>query len=102
MAVEGNGNPEFRVDFSGQVFEEIADLKREAEERGAGLAFRSSWQQIVDRLKHDPKNFGEQIRKLDKMKLIVNVGSVYPLTVRFAYHQIQTLVYIMKAFLAPT
>jgi len=99
MPTEGNGDQEYRIDVSQQVLQEISKLAKLAEDTGVGPDFRSSLQQIVARLKHDPTDFGEFILRLAHLELIIHVASVYPLTVRFACHEKKRLVYIMKLFL---
>jgi hypothetical protein len=100
MPNEGNGESKYRVAFSGAVAQEMVELRKKADETGRGKAFAIAFRRIMERLKTDPRNFGEYVREFHELQLIAHVGSVYPLTVRFAYHKLEMLVFIMKMTLA--
>jgi hypothetical protein len=101
MAEEGNGKPvEYKLDASQKVILEIKRLKQEAETKGIGSAFRNALRRALHRLRVDPADFGELVQELPHLQLLVHVGSVHPVTVRFACHREQRVVYVLRIFLA--
>jgi hypothetical protein len=101
MAEEGNGKPvEYKLDASQNTILEIKRLMQEAKTKGIGSAFRNALRRVMHRLRADPSGFGELVQELSHMQVVVHVGSVYPVTVRFGYHAEQRVVYVLKVFLA--
>jgi hypothetical protein len=94
---EGDGKPvSYLLDMSGQTALAIKQLKQLAEQLGMGSHVRTALKKIAHRLRTDPLNFGEMVKHLPNLRLLVHHAVVYPLVLRFAVHEEQPIVYLMS------
>jgi hypothetical protein len=97
MTMEGNGTPvTFKISISGVISQEINQIKKEAQDKGLAQEVQNALQVILARLRTNPLEFGEVIRRFDHLNLIVHVAASPPLFVRFAIHEEAKFVIIMK------
>jgi hypothetical protein len=80
MTSVGNGNPfVYVVKLSAKATSVLKAQHLEAALAGSGKKFISSLRQIHDRIRTDPKEFGEPLYRLPALKLIVYQAVVSPL-----------------------
>ena len=95
MASKGNGQ-HFKITFSGLLAPELKALHQRAKKAGLGDAYVEALETAVFRLKHDPWEFGELIRKVMQPPLKIHVGIVKPLVIEFAIHEEKPIVLIKR------
>ena|SRR5436190_4012316 len=92
-----NGQPEhFKVTNSGQVIEEIKRARKRALELGISAGFRAALQRIYDRLRENPRDFGEPLFDYRNSPFQFWLAVAVPLAVQFVVHHDQRLVVIRK------
>jgi hypothetical protein len=95
MTGVGNGNPfVYVVKLSAKATSILKAQHLEAALAGNGKTFISSLRQIHDRLRTDPKDFGEPLYRLPALKLVVFQAVVSPLVVVYGVHQEKSLVFV--------
>lgn len=101
MKAENNGQRRYyRIDLAAAIRAEIKELKKAAALHGREEEFLQALKMVTHRLRLDPSTFGEVVKELRHFDMSVHVGSVFPITVRFAFHEAKRLVYITQIFLA--
>jgi hypothetical protein len=76
------------------IAEAIRELQRRASRQGRGEEFLQALRTVVDRLRHDPNEFGEPLYRLSALRMQVRAGTVRPLYVDFAVCEDRPLVFI--------
>jgi hypothetical protein len=95
MSTPGNGQSRPHVvRMSAQTRDSVLALHREALEAGTGQQFLVAFRRIVDRLRGDPRDFGEPLYRLAALHMVVRQAVILPLVVDFAVHEDQPLVLI--------
>jgi len=94
MASSDNGRRTFQISFSGLIAEAIRELQRRATRQGRGEAFLQALRAAVDRLQHDPNEFGEPLYRLSVLRMQVRCAVIQPLYVDFAVCEDRPLVVI--------
>jgi hypothetical protein len=103
MKPTANGEEKhYRVDVSGVVTKEIKQLFREAEARGVGEQALRIFRQIHSRLQQDPFSLGEPMYRLPHLRLQLRLIVIPPISVVFAVHEEQPLVFIKVVNLLST
>jgi len=91
----GNGNPfVFHVALSEKSKGILKAQHRKAALAGTGNKFISSLRQVHDRLRTDPKDFGEPLYRLPALRLTVFQAVVAPLVVIYGVHEEKSLVLV--------
>jgi hypothetical protein len=96
MSVSGNGNL-FKVHGSKRVLNILKDLQERATESGRGEQFQAALQAMYDRLRKNPKGFGEPLYRIPALKLVVYLGVVNPVALQYAVHDEKPLVFLKWA-----
>ncbi|MHB1426642.1 MAG: hypothetical protein ACYC3I_26065 [Gemmataceae bacterium] len=94
MAAPTNGEPAFQIAFSGVIAETIRQLQRRASRQGRGEEFLLALRAVVDRLHHDPNEFGEPLYRLPVLRTGVRCAVIRPLSIDFAVCEDRPLVFI--------
>lgn len=94
MASSDNGSRTFQISFSGVIAEQIRRLQRRASRQGRGEEFLLAMRAVVDRLHHDPSEFGEPLYRLAVLRMQVRCAVVRPLSMEFAVCEDRPLVFI--------
>jgi hypothetical protein len=95
MSSQGNGHPvPFAIHLSEHTKAELRRQYLEQRHAGKGSPFITALRQIIERLRREPRDFGEPLYRLPALKLTLCVAVVSPLVVDFAVHQEQPLVFI--------
>ena len=69
MTPQGNGPPTvYQVDISGQTQVHLNQLHAQAAAQGKGHHFLAALRQILERLKKDPRGFGEPLYHLPEVE----------------------------------
>jgi hypothetical protein len=95
----GNGAAGYRLIYPEVVRQEIARLRAGLPDAAARGRFDAAMRNIEDRMRNDPLGFGEYRYRLAHMQLAVHVGSVMPVTVRYAVHEVRPLVFVLEVVL---
>jgi hypothetical protein len=80
-------DPPFRVSYPDATTEVLRGLYLLAVREGRGHAFRVAYGEIRQALATRPRDFGEPLKPLTEMRLMVRLAAVRPLLVRFAVHE---------------
>lgn len=91
----GNG-PSYHVDMSGSAKATLKQQHLEAAQKGEGKRFVAAFANIVDRLRHDPTDFGEPLYRLQALKLQIRQAVVDRLVVEYGVHADKPLVVIRR------
>ena len=91
--LEQNGGP-YEVRCSGVVAKALRRLQRQASLEGRGDALISAFREVVQRLTHDPDEFGEALYRLPALRTQVRSAVIRPLVVHFAICEAQPVVFI--------
>lgn len=94
MNSQNNGQTEFRVVLVGNVKADLRRFHQELMLRGKGTDFLVVMQQVHDRLRHDPRNFGEEQYRLPALKCLVYKGIIAPLAVSYGVHDELPIVFV--------
>lgn len=94
MASSDNGRQSFQISFSELIAEAIRQLQRRASLQGRGEEFLQALRAVVDRLQHDPNEFGEPLYRLSALRLQVRCAAIRPLSIDFAVCEDRPLVFI--------
>jgi hypothetical protein len=97
MPVSSNGSGAYRLDFSEAVGAVLEKLQRRSRRRGQAKEFAAAFRKIVRRLRHNPRNVGEPLYRLSKLRLEVRTLACPPLVVDFAVSDEHRIVYIKGA-----
>lgn len=95
MTPHGGNGMTYRLSASGLVREALRELVTRAAAVGVDADVIRAVRSIRERLIHDPLGFGEPLYQLPTGKLEVRLGAVPPLSVRYAVHQEQPLVFLL-------
>jgi hypothetical protein len=79
-----NGKSSYEVHNSALIGQEIRRLQRQASRKGRGEEFLVALRAIVDRLHHDPNEFGEPLYRLPVLRMQLRCAVIRPLYVAFA------------------
>jgi hypothetical protein len=101
MASAGNGEPRFRVHFSGVTKENVHQIQLQAWQEGRGQAFVSAFRAIGLRLMSAPLDFGEPLYRLPALRMQIRHAVVGPLLVYFGVCEDRPLVFIKEITLLP-
>jgi hypothetical protein len=94
MPVPENGEPSFQIAFSGVIAESIRQFQRRASLQGRGEEFLVALRAVVDRLRHDPNEFGEPLYRLPVLGVQLRCAVIRPLYVDFGVCEDRPLVFI--------
>lgn len=89
-----NGEPPFQIAFSGLIAEAVRQLQERASLEGRGEEFLLTLRAVVDRLRHDPNDFGEPLYRLSVLRMQVRCAAIRPLSIDFAVCEDRPLVFI--------
>jgi hypothetical protein len=91
----GNG-PARRYSISMSQFQRtrILHLHEQANAIRRGQRFVDAYREIIRRLQHDPRVFGEQLYNLPTLHLEVRTAAIYPIVVDYGVHEEQKIVFI--------
>jgi hypothetical protein len=92
----------YQLSVSGLVRAEIRALGRKAVRQGRKDQFAEVLQRAWHRMRTDPFAFGELIRDVPRLDLVLHVGSVPPLTVRFGINEHERVVFVFKVYWNPS
>lgn len=93
MIPSGNGNL-FHVSSSAHVLDLFKRIQADEIKAGRGEEFVQALFALHDRLRDDPKGFGESLFRLPALKLVVYVGILVPFVVHYGVHEDKPLVFI--------
>lgn len=88
-----NGGP-FQVDCSRVVARELRRLQERAVLEGRGDLVAAAFRQILKRLKHDPRQFGEPLYRLPALRMQIRQGAIRPLFINFGVCEDRPLVFV--------
>ena len=92
---EGNGVPQpYAVSMSPLQRERLLQLHAKADAQNRGKQFLSALREIFQRLRQQPRSFGEALFKLTVLKLEIRTAAVHPLVVDYGVHLEKNLVLI--------
>ena len=94
MDYPGNGGPRYEVYCSGQVAKTIRDVHQQASQEGRGQAMLDAFRQGIQRLRKNPKNFGEALYRLPVLRMQICTAIVRPIAIDFALCTDRPLVFI--------
>ncbi len=96
IGASGNGASGYQVVESPAILREVrrlaAGLTDQADRRRYVAALRA----IRQRLRTDPRSFGEYLHALQWLRLDMYLGSIAPLVVRYGVHQERKLVFVVN------
>jgi hypothetical protein len=95
MTPHGGNGMTYRLSASSLVRQALRELLIRASAAGIDADVIRAVKIIRERLTHDPLGFGEPLYQLPTGKLEVRLGAVPPLSVRYAVHQEQPLVFLL-------
>jgi hypothetical protein len=95
-----NGGP-YGVHCSQVIAQALREVQKEAEEQGRGPQALAAIRRILQRLSHDPMNFGEPLYRLPVLRMQIRQGAVRPLFIDFAVCEDQPQVFIRGIKLLP-
>ena len=98
MSSGPNGQPAYRVVFSGLVQQEINNLIAEADSDGSGAEVRQALATVLHRLENDPFRFGELKGTLPSLNLTMHVAPIRPLVVHFGIHRQLRIVFVKTIY----
>jgi hypothetical protein len=101
MPSSTNGERQYRLAFSGVIRRALHRLQIQASLEARGNDFLRALRTIVDRLTHNPNEFGEPLYRLSALRLRVHAVVVDPLAVTFAVHEDRPVVFIKTVDLLP-
>jgi hypothetical protein len=95
MTTQGNGQPTtWHVDMSGATKTQLKQLHQRAMQSGNGPRFLAALEQILNKLRTAPTDFGEPLYELPALRLLVRQAVVAPLVVDYGVYQDQPVVFI--------
>jgi hypothetical protein len=94
MDFPGNGGPLYQVYCSGAVAESIREVHQQATREGRGQAMVDAFRRAVERLRQEPKKFGEGLYRLPALRMQVRTALIRPLALDFAVCLDRPLVFI--------
>jgi hypothetical protein len=95
----GNGASGYHVVESPAILREVRRLAAGLTDQTERRRYTSALRAIRQRLRTDPRGFGEFLHPLQWMRLDVYLGSIAPLAVRYGVHQEQKLVFVVNYYL---
>src|SRR5260370_25393359 len=90
----GGKRPPISGSRSRQVLKTLKAIQIRAKKAGKGKQFLEALRAINDRLRNNPKGFGEPLYRLPSLKLVVYAAVLYPLAVHYGVHQEKPLVFL--------
>ena len=69
-------------------------MYREALQKGRGPSFLTALRAVVEKLRREPRTFGDPLYRLPALKLLVYHGMIAPLIVDYGVHDELALVFI--------
>jgi hypothetical protein len=88
--------PGYRVGTTGPAEAAYLDITDRAIVAGVGHAVVEAMRQIRERLRIDPREFGEPMYRLPSMRMLVRCAAVGPLYVEYGVHDIERVVVIRR------
>jgi len=101
MSAGANGERRYGVHLSGVIAKRLRQLQRRATLEGRGKAAVTAFRQIIERLEHDPFDFGEALYRLPALRMQVRHGGIGPMFIDFAVCEDRPLVFIKGVTLMP-
>ncbi|MBI2804630.1 MAG: hypothetical protein HYX68_06555 [Planctomycetes bacterium] len=97
MNSESNGQTEFKVVMVGTVKPDLERFHEELMKQGKGEVFLQVLRNLNDRLRKDPRGFGERLYRLPALKLVVYQAIMIPLVVTYGVHDDLPIVFVNVA-----
>jgi hypothetical protein len=94
MTSPGNGRRLYQISFSEVISAEIRRLQRRASRQGRGEDYLQALRAAVDRLHHDPNEFGEPLFRLPVLRIQVRCAIIRPLYIDFGVCEDRPLVFL--------
>jgi len=94
MTAPSNGKASYKVVPVGTVKSDLRQFHEELMQQGKGAAFLEILQQLNERLRNDPRGFGETLYRLPALKLLVHQAIIRPLVVTYGVHDELPVVFI--------
>jgi|GEM_PF-1716224 len=101
MVSSGGAALPYRVEVSISVSSTIKQLYRKAARFGLGPRFITSLQEIHDRLRRDPLEFGEPLKYLRTLRMEIRVGAISPIHIAYGVNEAEKVVFIREIKLLP-
>jgi hypothetical protein len=86
MNTDSNGTARYKVIAVETAKAELRRIHKERMQQGTGAAFLAVLRQVYDRLRKDPRGFGESLYRLPAAKLLIHQGILMPLVVTYGVH----------------
>ena len=99
-----NGSPgRYSVDLTGMARADYLEAIRAAEAVEAGRAVIDGMGRVLERLRRDPREFGEPMYHLDAMRMEVRNAATASIYIEYGVHDDQPVVLIRRVrWLGPT
>lgn len=94
MSSQGNGQGYYQVVLVGTVNSDLKHFHEELTDKGQGTIFLEILHKVNDRLRTDPRSFGEMLYRLPALKLSVYQGIILPLVVTYGVYDELPLVFV--------
>jgi hypothetical protein len=94
IGASGNGASGYQVVESPAVLADVRRLVAGLPDHAARLRCAAALRAIRQRLRSDPRGFGEYLHPLPGMRLDVYLGSIAPWIIRYGVHQERKLVFV--------
>ncbi len=94
MDYPGNGGLRYEVYCSGAVAKAVREVHERASQESRGQAMVDAFRQAVQKLRHDPNDFGEPTYRLPALRMQVRTAVIRPIAVDFAVCTDRPLVFI--------
>ena len=93
-----NGKPPkpFRIGLIGKAEAEYMAVCAESVECGLEVGVIDSMVQMLARLTKDPRDFGEPLFLLSKLRMMVRCAAITPLRIEYGVHEAEPVVVIRK------
>ncbi len=94
---ERNGNPYiFRLGTTGPAETELLDIVSRAISAGVGPTVIQAMREVRERLRINPREFGEPMYRLRAMRMLMRHAIVNPLYIEFGVHDDEPVVVIRR------
>ncbi len=91
----GNGPPRlYSISMSQFQRARLLQLHEQANSSGRGQRIVAAYREIVRRLQHDPRVFGEELYTLPALNLKVRTAAIHPIVVDYGVHEEKKIVFI--------
>ena len=92
----GTSGPRYSVGMTGPARAEYLEIARQSVAYGQDAAVTAAMRRIFERLRQDPRQFGDPLYPFRKMRMTVYNASLPPLYVEFGVHDDQPVVVIRR------